>query len=220
MSYSPAIAVLLTVLFTLTGAAGIYRSIFAMDAIDRVSNFIHLMMSVAMLSMPWSWGLKVFPAVEQIVVFSLAAALYLALLIIRPQAVAGPTAGHHSKPTLLAYHAAMMGSMIVMGVMMLDMGGMSDMDGVSGGNSDMKVLGGMTHPSTHSSGMSMHLSTWETVLSIMLGGGFVIATLWFLVDLARGLRTSQQRTSDRRRTFDTSVSVLMAAGMSVAFFAM
>lgn len=217
MSYSPAIAVLLTVLFTLTGVAGIYRSVFAVDVIDRVSNIVHVVMSVAMLSMPWSWGLKMFPAIEQIVVFSLAAAFYLALLILRPQAVAGPSAGHHSKRELLAYHAAMMGSMIVMGVLMLDMGGMSDM---SSDSERMKGMGGMTHPATHGSGMSMHLSTWETVVSIMLGAGFVIATLWFLVDLARGLQASRSRTSDRRRTFDTSVSVLMAAGMSIAFFTM
>lgn len=210
MSYSPAIAVLLSVLFTLTGVAGVYRSIVAIDTIDRISNIVHLVMSVAMLSMPWSWGLTIFPAAEQITVFSLAAACYLALLIIRPQAVAGPTAGHHSTPILLAYHATMMGSMIVMGVLMLDMGGMSDTSGMSG----------MTHPATHSSDVSMHLSTWETAVSVILGAGFAVATLWFLLDLARGLRTSRLRTSGPHRTFDTSVSVLMAAGMSIAFFAM
>lgn len=212
MSYSPAIAVLLSVLFALTGVAGVYRSIFAIDAIDRISNIVHLVMSIAMLSMPWSWGLKIFPAAEQIALFSLAAACYLALLVVRPQAVAGPTAGHHSTPTLLAYHATMMGSMVMMGVFMLDMGGMSDMSG-----SDMS---GMTHPVTHSSGVSMHLSTWETAVSVILGAGFAVATLWLLLDLARGLRASRSRTSVPHRTFDTSVSVLMAAGMSIAFFAM
>lgn len=210
MSYSPAMSVLLTVLFTLTGLAGIYRSIFALDPIDRTSNIVHLVMSFAMLSMPWSWGLQIFPAGWQIVVFSVAAAFYLILLIIRPHAVAGPAAGHHSRPSLLGYHALMMGSMVVMGVMMRDMGGMSD----ASDRNPMKGMDGMTKTAGNSGGMSMQTSTWETVTSVMLGIGFGLAALWFLADLARGLGES-----DRRRTFDTSVSALMAIGMSVAFFA-
>lgn len=217
MSYPPVIAVVLTVIFAVTGAAGIYRVAFALDSIDRASNILHLVMSVAMVSMPWAWGLKVFPADAQIVVFSVATAFYLALLVLRPDAVAGPVAGHHSRPPLLAYHAAMMGSMIVMGVMMRGMGGIGNISGDSGG---MKGSSGgsvprMVHPMKHSPGMTMHLSTWESATSIVLGIGSALAAVWFVVDLVRMLRMTQ-----RHHTCDVAVSALMAIGMSIAFNAM
>lgn len=211
MSYSPTVAVLLTALFGVTGIAGIYRSVLALDGIDRASNIVHLVMSFAMLSMPWSWGLTIFPAGWQIAVFSVATAFYVAVLVIRPQAVAGSTAGHHSRPSLLAYHAAMMSSMVLMGIVMLDTDGMSGMAGTT----RLKGTNEMARPAASGGSMSMHLSTWENIASVILGVGFVAAALWFLVDFACGLRMS-----DGRRTFDAGVSALMAVGMSVAFFAL
>lgn len=208
------IAVALTVIFAVTGVAGVYRIIFALDTIDRISNILHLVMSVAMLSMPWAWSLRIFPADVQIVVFSLATAFYLALLILRPDAIAGPTVGHHSRPPLLAYHAVMMGSMIVMGVLMRGMGSMSEARGgrTGSGGGSMPRMG---HPMNHSPGMMMQISAWESVTSIVLGIGFALAAVWFVIDLVRMLRMAQ-----RRHTFDVAVSALMAIGMSLAFTAM
>ncbi|WP_123272099.1 DUF5134 domain-containing protein [Flexivirga caeni] len=198
-------SVLLTALFagTAVGYAllGVWRR---GDASAGVGDVLHVVMSAAMLSMPWSWGPKVAPPMVQVIVFGLATAYFLVLL------VGGDRFASHTqhgvggeRQVLLGYHALMMAAMAVMGLMMRDMHGSAGSDHSMPGMS----MGGPSMPK-----MSMHLGTGWTALSWVLVAMFSVATCALLV---RWLRTARRRA--RGEVFEAGLLVLMSAGMALAF---
>lgn len=198
----------ITVLFAVTGLYSLFRIAIAHSGIDRSSNILHLLMSVSMLSMPWSWGMAV-PMYWQMAVFGLAALWYLALSVLKPTAEAGPGDGHHSSRGLLLYHAFMMASMVWMAFVMD-----RAMAGMSGG----AEMPGMDMPGMDMSGMSVDSSwtAWTSAVSITLAVVFIMAALWLAsrsaVQIARGAWARQ-----RLLIVDPAFSALMAAGMALYF---
>lgn len=203
MSYSTPEAVVLTVLFACTAVGyavlGIRQRT---DAPAGISDVLHVVMSLAMLSMPWSWGAKVASPTLQIIVFGLAA-LYFAVLLAGGDRFGGHT--HHGtgleRQVMLGYHVVMMAAMVVMGLIMRDMPH-------SGSGMDMV---GMTSDKPMPSTMTMHLATGWTVTSWVLVVVFVIATCALVV---RWLRSAERHL--RTTQFESTLLVLMSAGMALA----
>lgn len=203
MSYSTPTSVVLTVVFAITAAGYL---LFALrgrtNAVSRISDVLHLLMSIAMLAIPWGWGSVVAPPVAQIVVFSLATAFYLVLL------VGGDRVGAHehhgpggSARLVVGYHVVMMAAMVVMGAMMTGMhpAAGSSMPGMSMGGSGGRMSGGMA-------------PGWSAV-SWLLAVVFAVATLWLIVRLVGALRARAGRLA----VADAALLTLMSAGMALAF---
>lgn len=199
----------ITVLFAITGLYGLFRIAIARSGVDRVSNILHVLMSVSMLSMPWSWGMVV-PMPWQMAVFGLAALWYLALAVLNPTAEAGPGDGHHSSRGLLFYHAFMMAAMVWMAFAMdramSAMHGGAEMAGM-----DMTEMGGLDMVGDSS------WDAWASAVSITLAVLFTVAAL-FLVGraIARIVRPAGAR--QWLLVVDPVFSALMAAGMALYFF--
>lgn len=202
MSHSLPLSVLLTVLFTVT-ALGYLGFAFrpGSTGVSRVSDVLHVLMSIAMLAMPWSWGMTLAPPTLQIIVFAVATLFYLVLTL------GGGRYGSHehhgpggSGRLVLGYHVVMMAAMVVMGVMMLPMAGgaamsIPEMDMSSGGH-------------------SMHGSwTGWTPISWILVALFAAATIWMLVRLIASARVRQHPLA----RLDGVLLLLMSAGMALAF---
>ncbi|PCN48190.1 hypothetical protein Csp2054_08530 [Curtobacterium sp. 'Ferrero'] len=202
MSHALPLSTALTVLFALTGAGYLaFACRPGSDGVARVSDVLHVLMSVAMLAMPWSWGMTVAPPVLQVVVFGIGTAFYLVLVL------SGGRLGRHdhhgpggSGRLVLGYHVLMMGAMVVMGVMMLPTGSGSAMS-----------MPGMRM----SSGHAMSGSTWSgwTPVSWAFVVLFGLATLWLLVRVATSARV---RLHPLARV-DGVLLTLMSAGMALAF---
>ncbi|OIH92385.1 DUF5134 domain-containing protein [Curtobacterium sp. MCBA15_001] len=202
MSHSLTLSVLLTVLFTVT-AAGYLGFAFrpGSDGVSRVSDVFHVLMSVAMLAMPWAWGMTLAPPTLEIIVFAVATLFYLVLTL-------GSTryGGHeHHGPggsgrLVLGYHVVMMAAMVVMGVVMLPMAG-----GASMSMPGMNMTG---------SGHSMHAS-WSgwTSISWILVVVFAAATVWMLGRLIASAHVRQHPLA----RLDGVLLLLMSAGMALAF---
>ncbi|QKS19429.1 DUF5134 domain-containing protein [Curtobacterium sp. Csp1] len=193
---------LLTVLFTVT-ALGYLGFAFrhGSTGVSRVSDVLHVLMSIAMLAMPWSWGMTFAPPTLQIIVFAVATLFYLVLTLGSSRYGSHE---HHgpggSGRLVLGYHVLMMAAMVVMGVMMLPMAGgaamsMPEMDMSSGGH-------------------SMHGSwTGWTPISWILVALFAAATIWMLVRLIASARVRQHPLA----RLDGVLLLLMSAGMALAF---
>lgn len=202
MSHSLPLSVLLTVLFTVT-AIGYLGFAFrpGSTGVSRVSDVFHVLMSIAMLAMPWSWGMTLAPPTLQIIVFAVATLFYLVLTL-----GSGRYGSHeHHGPggsgrTVLAYHVVMMAAMIVMGVMMLPMAGGAPMS--------------MPEMDMGFGGHSMHAS-WPgwTPISWVLVALFAAATVWLLVRLIASARVRQPPLA----RLDGMLLLLMSAGMALAF---
>lgn len=205
MSYSTPVAVLLTVLFACTAVGYLLLAVrHRADRAAGLGDLLHVMMSVAMLAMPWSWGSQVAPPMVQIIVFSLAT-IYFVVLLVGSDRVTGHLChgGGLQRRRLLGYHVVMMAAMVVMGLMM------RDMDSSSGSDHAMP---GMSMGSSSMSGMSMGMATGWVVTSWVLVAVFAGGT-WMLA--ARWARSAQRRTA--APTVEASLLVLMSAGMAVAF---
>ena len=202
MSHSLPLSVLLTVLFTVT-ALGYLGFAFrpGSTGISRVSDVFHVLMSIAMLAMPWAWGMTLAPPTLQILVFGLATSFYLVLTL-----GSSRYGGHeHHGPggsgrLVLGYHVVMMAAMTLMGVMMLPMAGgtsmsMPEMDMSSGGH-----------------GMHGSWSGW-TPISWVLVVVFSVATVWMLARLIASARVRQHP----RARLDGVLLLLMSAVMALAF---
>lgn len=197
MSYSPAVAVILTVLFSVTGAGYLLRAIRDSGAIGRTSDILHIIMSAAMLVMPWAWGMTFLPPLLQIVIFSLATLFFIGLLFVGP--VAGEATDHHAGRASLVYHVVMMGSMIVMAVMMSGMssGPAMTMPGMDMGNG---------------SGMNMGASSaWTGPLSVIFVAIFGAGALWQLVRLIRPPHLHPGARAN------AALLLVMSVGMALAF---
>ncbi len=202
MSHSLPLSALLTVLFTVT-ALGYLGFAFrpGSTGISRVSDVFHVLMSIAMLAMPWSWGMTLAPPTLQIIVFAVASLFYLVLTLGN-----GRYGSHeHHGPggsgrLVLGYHVVMMAAMVVMGMMMLPMAGgaamsMPEMDMGSGGRSMHGFWSGWTPTS------------WILVVV------FAAATVWLLVRLIASARVRQHPLA----RLDGVLLLLMSAGMALAF---
>lgn len=202
MSYSLPLSVLLTVLFTVT-ALGYLGFAFRPGSteVSRLSDILHVLMSVAMLAMPWPWGLTLAPPTMQIIVFAVATLFYLVLTL-----GSGRYGSHeHHGPggsgrLVLGYHVVMMAAMVVMGVMMLPMAGGAAMS--------------MPEMDMGSSGHIVHVS-WSgwTPISWILVVVFTATTLWILVRLTTSARVRQHPLA----RLDGVLMLLMSAGMALAF---
>jgi hypothetical protein len=201
VSHSLPLSVLLTVLFTVTALGYLgFAFLPGSTGISRVSDVFHVLMSVAMLAMPWSWGMTLAPPTLQIIVFAVATLFYLVLTLTRGRY---GSHDHHgpggSGRLVLGYHVVMMAAMVVMGVMMLPMAGgamsMPEMDMDSGGHS-----------------MHGSWSRW-TPISWILVVVFAAATVWMLVRVIASARVLQHPLA----RLDGVLLLLMSAGMALAF---
>ena len=173
------------------------RVVAGRDVPDRVSNLLHLLMSGAMLAMPWSWAL---PALPQVVVFSAGTFWYAGAALFRPSSDARLGLGHgaHGRVAGLWYHAGMMLAMVWMAVATIpataaDAGGMA----------------GMSHAAAAGAALTGDVP-WALAVSIALGACFAGATVWLAVLLIR----EAAGDANHLEVADLAASTLMAAGMS------
>lgn len=202
MSHSLPLSVLLTVVFAVTAVGYLGFTVRSgSTGVSWLSDVFHVLMSVAMLAMPWSWGTTLAPPVLQVVVFAAATLFYLVLTLGH-----GRYGGHaHHGPggsgrLVVAYHVVMMAAMIVMGVMMLPMAG-----GTAMSMPDMDMTGG---------GGSMH-AAWAgwTPIRWVLVVVFAAATVWLLARLTASARVRQHPLA----RLDGVLLLLMSAGMALSF---
>lgn len=192
---TPLTASVATILF---GALGVWyagRVVAGRDVPDRISNLLHLLMSGAMVAMPWPWAV---PALPQVVVFSAGAFWYVGLALFRPAGGARTGLAHSRLPELW-YHAGMMLAMVWMAVAMIPVAASPGMTG-------------MVHAHAEGTAVMTGSATWALAISIALGAAFVGAALWLTTLLileaagaARGVEVA-----------DLTASAAMAAGMSYA----
>jgi hypothetical protein len=197
---TPLTAAVAATVFSALGVWFAGRVVTGRDVPDRVSNLLHLLMSGAMVAMPWSWAV---PALPQVVVFSAGAFWYAGIALFRPAADAGLGLGHgaHGQVAGLWYHAGMMLAMVWMAVAMIPATASAD-----GG------MAGMAHASTGGAAITGD-APWALALSIALGALFAIGTVW----LAGLLIREAAGRAHRLEVADLTASTLMAAGMSYVF---
>lgn len=202
---------LLSVLFGVAAIYFLFRILVARSGIDRIHNGAHLVMSVVMLAMPWSWY-DAIPAALQIVFFTAAAGWYVYLLLFLPRAGAAAEVGDHRRGWLVWYHAAMMTAMVWMAVAMTartpsPVMGMSGMDHAQHlqGNGGAQMMTGM--------------QPWAVPISWGAGIFFAVLAVWFLGwFIAQASRFSSRPPAVASTGLaDTGSYVLMAAGMATAF---
>jgi hypothetical protein len=198
---TPLTASVATIVF---GALGVWfagRVVTGRDVPDRVSNLLHLLMSGAMLAMPWSFAA---PALPQVVVFSVGAFWYAGAALFRPTSDARLGLGHgaHGRVAGLWYHAGMMLAMVWMAVAMIPAAASADMGGMAG----------MTHAAAAAAAMTGD-DPWALAVSIALGAAFAGATVW----LAGLLIREAAGHARRLEVADLTASTVMAAGMSYVF---
>ncbi|MGH1525358.1 DUF5134 domain-containing protein [Leifsonia sp. L25] len=215
MIAEPALAWTFSAWFAGTGVIFLVALVHSRTWPDRGSYSAHVLMSLSMAIMPWTWSTSV-PPLLQIVVFTVAALWYVGLAVFRPRTHAGPEAGsHHVGPLLLAYHAAMMAAMVWMSALMT-----MTMGGSTGG---MRDSGGMAMPGMEMSRDSM-AGLWRQpgwVVTVTLGfvALFAAATVWFLVDLARA-RGGRRGSAPLSPLVQTLLNMVMAIGMGGSFLVM
>jgi hypothetical protein len=247
VSYPTALAIAVTVLSAVSGIGFLALLVRPRDGgpdggQDRIAAGLHVLMAYAMIAMPWSWGALAAPPLAQIIVFGLATAYFVVLLLLPRPAGDVPSGGRLPRdrsphahgvrvdPLLAAYHAVMMAAMVAMAAMMLDMPtsgaghdagsmngmpGMSDMPGMSGGSA------GDATGTSAASGTDT-LIAWTAIVLLALGA------VWMLVRIIRTQRTDTDatdaghtdtgRTDSRRWDRLTDASLLvMSVGMLLAF---
>ncbi|MCP1503139.1 putative membrane protein [Curtobacterium herbarum] len=202
MSHSLPLSVLLTVVFTATAVGYLGFTVRpGSTGVSRLSDVFHVLMSVAMLAMPWSWGMTLAPPVLQVIVFAAATLFYLVLTLGH-----GPYGGHeHHGPggsgrLVVAYHVVMMAAMIVMGVMMLPMA-----SGTAMSMPGMDMTGG-------SGGLHAAWAGWTPIRWVLVVV-FAAATVWLLVRVTASTRVRQHPLA----RLDGVLLLLMSAGMALSF---
>ncbi|MFT4123641.1 MAG: DUF5134 domain-containing protein [Microbacteriaceae bacterium] len=198
----------------------------------RLSYLAHLVMCVAMATMPWSWSAAV-PAIATITVFSLFTLGYLGLAVVAPTEAA-PGEEHHGSRLLAVYHAAMMSAMVWMSVLMTMLadaaGGMSGMSGTGMSGTGMSGTSmsdtGMSHTGMHGTGMHgtdasgiWQLAPWALVVTGAYVALFAVAAVVFLVRLLRAPATTRGTASLSPRG-GVLLNLAMALGMGASFLVM
>ncbi|QGN32177.1 DUF5134 domain-containing protein [Microlunatus sp. Gsoil 973] len=222
---------LVIVLFAATGGYYLVRVVRDRNRNDRVVDGSHLLMSILMIMMPLGWSVRV-PAGVQILLFTAAALWYAYLFLFRPRAIFETIDSHHSGRPRLAYHSVMMLAMVWMAVIMAPLPGAGRAAAATAGGSGSAVSAasrmqmpgmGMTMSGTTTSPKSPagaigpsapSAHPWADPVSIMIGIGFVAATLWYVIGFVR--IGAAAGAVDRRRLADTGVAALMAAGMALS----
>lgn len=199
---TPLTATVATIVFSTLGVWFAGRVVTGRDVPDRVSNLLHLLMSGAMIAMPWPWAV---PALPQVVVFSAGAFWYAGAALFRPTSDAALSLGHgaHGRSVGLLYHAGMMLAMVWMAVAMIPATASADMGGMAG----------MTHSGTGAGAAMTGYAPWALAVSIALGACFAGATVWLAALLVREAAGAGRRLE----VADLAASTLMAAGMSYVF---
>lgn len=202
---APWAPLLVTVIFSATGMYCVIRTALGFSALDRVNNGVHVLMSATMALMPWP-AYAVIPSALPIAAFTAAALWYVYLAIFVREPTLDPIASHHAaSPVLLGYHAVMMAGMVWMAVAMTP---------VADGTGSMSMSGMRLHGSSAMTGSA----GWAVDVSIAWGAGFALAAIWFLVRLVRqGVAASALTGRAGVALLDTLLSLVMAAGMSLAF---
>ncbi|AZH84591.1 DUF5134 domain-containing protein [Plantibacter sp. PA-3-X8] len=196
MPYPTPVAIIMTVLFFVTGVGYLIRAARDRDPVGRLSDIFHVVMSFSMLAMPWSWGMAVFPPVIQIIVFSLATLFYLVLLFGTPAPAhhtdpdSPISSHHHAGWPRVGFHAFMMGAMVVMGVLM----------------------NGMSHDEGHMDPPQGLMWTAENVISVSFMVAFGVSTIWYLASFIR------LRRAPSVVRLNLSLMALMAIGMCLGFW--
>jgi hypothetical protein len=191
---------------TVFSALGLWfagRVVTGRDVPDRISNLLHLLMSGAMVAMPWAWNV---PALPQVVVFSAGAFWYAGAALFRPSsdALLGVGHGAHGRVAGLWYHAGMMLAMVWMAVAMIPATASAD-----GGMGGMSGMAGMSHAGAAGTAATGDVP-WALAVSIALGACFAGATVWLAGLLVREAAGAARRLE----VADLTASTLMAAGMS------
>ncbi len=217
MIASPLLGWTFTVLFAATGVVTLVGAIRSRTWTDRGSYAAHVLMSIAMAIMPWSWSMAV-PAIVQIVVFTAAALWYVALLLFAVDAHPGPdTVHHHGGGMLVGYHAVMMAGMVWMAALMSMMMG-TDISGSA--EHDMSGTTGMGDMSTTGSGDDLWAQpTWAVVVTLVFVLVFAVAAVVFFIELLR-LPSSRRGAAPLSPLTGTLVNLAMSAGMGGAFLLM
>ena len=199
---TPLTATVAAVVFSTLGVWFAGRVVTGRDVPDRVSNLLHLLMSGAMVAMPWSWAA---PALPQVVVFSAGAFWYAGAALFRAGSDATLGLGHgaHGRIAGLWYHAGMMLAMVWMAVAMIPATASADMGGMAG----------MTHAGAATGSAMTGDVPWALAVSIALGAAFAGATVWLAALLIREAVGHARRLE----VADLTASTLMAAGMSYVF---
>lgn len=186
----PALQWILTVLFAATAVVSALAALRRPRGLATVGHVLHLLMSLVMIAMCWPWWFAL-PHTPQLVVFVLATAWYLGLVValLLPVSHAAVHArGEAHGVWHQVMHAVMMGAMVWM---LVAMGG-----GAMAGGGD-----GHHHHS---------LSTALALSGIAFVAGLVVSVVVMSVDLAldRG-----RRRGDHHRVETTSAAA-MCAGMA------
>jgi len=211
------VAPLIIALFALTGGYYLVRLVRDRTWDDRILDTTHLLMSVLMIMMPLGVSTRI-PAAVQILVFTAAALWYAYLILFRPSAVSETVGSHHSGRPRLLYHAGMMLAMVWMAVIMAPLPGT--------GAAGVQSMPSMSMPSMSMPGMSMAgtgaaptaadtaVHGWSDPVSIMIGIGFAVATIWYAVRFV--LVGGSPGPTDVRKLADNGAAALMAAGMALS----
>lgn len=198
MMYPGVIAVVLVILFSPSGAGYLTRAITGHPSLlSRISDVLHVLMAVAMITMALDSNL-LFPPIAQLIIFGLAVVYYVILAIVAPSA----TDAHalHGGRALLCYHAVMMLAMVVMAAQMLQAGTHLD------GTMDMDAS------AAHS--MTMASAPGWGAVGVVAAVFFGVAALLFLVRLFAPAVAQANATGDRVNSF---LLLTMSAGMCLAF---
>jgi hypothetical protein len=214
MISNPVIAVLLSIVFVVTGAYSIYGIVTSHTSRDRISYGTHALMSAAMFCMIWSWGQELL-LLPQIVFFT-AATIWFIVLAAAPASPDGHLAtGHHDGRRTLLYHAGMMAAMVVMAFAMIGMN-----SGMTSSASSMD-MGSMPGMDMSGSGGGMVSPLWVSTVSLVLAIAFGVAAIFFVGStLMSATAENNQGRSGRRRTADATWNLLMAVGMAALFVPM
>ncbi|HEY9293208.1 MAG TPA: DUF5134 domain-containing protein [Microlunatus sp.] len=214
------IALVIIVLFALSGGFFAVRMISSGGAHDRIFDASHVLMAAMMIIMAIGWSARV-PAVLQLTVFTGFALWYVYLAMFRPYAVealieeaqikktstGSRASAHHTGRPRLLYHAAMMMAMVWMAVIMAPV--------PAAGAMDMAMPG---HPHGADSAASIPLHAWANPLSIMIGIAFAGAAVWYIARFVRFAGTRRVNDAhDVRRLTDLASAAVMAVGMALAF---
>ncbi len=187
-----------TVAFVVTAVFWVARAAARSASIaGRITGLLHVLMSLAMLTMVWS-SLPGVSASVGMPVFGAAAVVFLGLLVTRRE--------HRVEN---GYHALMMATMVWMyAVMDPSIVGGSQMQG-GGGAMDM---GGMTMPMSMPMTMTMRLPSWAGYVDLAVGLAYVaLAATW----VAYAYRAVAVSHHSRRLT--GAMQAVMAVAMAVMF---
>jgi hypothetical protein len=187
-----------------------------------VGSLLHVLMSVAMISMFWSWGARI-PVIAQVMVFTAAAAWFAG------HAVFGAGANPGGDGYASWYHAGMMATMVWVAVAMTLVPGPFQGTGAGGtavpsggGMAGMDMGGGNPAVSMSAAGPPGKVSLFLAVIFATAALWEFFATLWLLADPAARQASGAPASppGGAAHAVRSSAGALMAAGLAAALFQM